>query len=120
MMARVRYHSIAVDESGIAGNIELAVSDIDYDKDIRLLYTTDNWATQHELVVGSEGANRWVWQYDEFVGLEVWRLDLDLAGDFDHIEFAVVYRHGVQNGADVYEYWDNNYGQNFRVEKTAP
>ena len=49
-----------------------------------------------------------------------------LGGEFEHFvpadgaarfEYAVVYRHGIVNGAKSYEFWDNNGGGNYRVEK---
>jgi hypothetical protein len=108
---------VMIDDTGIHGTIFIDVADIDYDKDIRLVYTTDNWATTQELTIGAGAFNAWHWVSDTpFGNSERWALELELLGSFDHIEYAIVYRHGVVNGADVYEYWDNNYGQNYWVQ----
>lgn len=110
---------VMIDDAGIHGSIVLDVTDVDYDKDIRLVYTTDNWATQHELVIGPDQLNAWHFVSDSPYGnSERWALELELPGSFDHIEYAIVYRHGVVNGADQYEYWDNNYGQNYWIAAT--
>ncbi len=107
---------IFIDDLGIHGTIAVDVSDIDYDKDIRLVYTTDNWATVEELSIGEAELNAWRFIQDEWGNVDHWQLELELPGQFEHIEYAIVYRHGVVNGADTYEYWDNNFGQNYRVE----
>ncbi|NVB36848.1 hypothetical protein G6O69_03340 [Pseudenhygromyxa sp. WMMC2535] len=106
---------VSIDDTGVHGSIVATVTDIDYDKDIRLVYTTDNWSTVEELSIGEDELNAWQWVSDSG-NSETWQLELELPGSFDHIEYALVYRHGVVNGADEYEYWDNNYGQNYRVE----
>jgi hypothetical protein len=52
-------------------------------------------------------------------GRERWEIDLDLPADgATRFEYAVVYRHGIVNGAKTYEWWDNNGGANYAV--TAP
>jgi hypothetical protein len=119
MVRQVTWESdVMLDDTGIHGTVVLDVADIDYDKDIRLVYTTDDWATTHELTIGAAELNAWHWQGDTYGSRERWELELELPGSFDHIEYAIVYRHGVVAGADAYEYWDNNYGQNYRVEAT--
>jgi len=109
---------VMIDDQGIYGTIAVDVNDIDYDKDIRLVYTTDNWATVQEMAAGPGPVNQWQWVSDNGVNQDRWQLELELPGSYDHIEYAIVYRHGVVNGADQYEYWDNNFGQNYRVEAT--
>ncbi|MEX1369093.1 MAG: hypothetical protein AB1Z98_38555 [Nannocystaceae bacterium] len=109
---------VMIDDAGIQGTISVRVTDIDFDKDLRLVYTTDDWATTQEIVIGDSELNAWHWVHDEYGNRERWELELELLGDYDHIEYAIVYRHGVVNGADTYEYWDNNYGNNYRVDAT--
>lgn len=112
---------VMIDETGIHGTIAIQVTDLDYDKDIRLVYTTDDWATVQEMTIGEAELNAWHFSHDEYSGnTERWVLDLELLGTYDHIEYAIVYRHGVVNGADTYEYWDNYYGNNYRIEASAP
>src|SRR5690606_28511933 len=109
---------VMIDDQGIHGTVLIDVADLDYDKDIRLVYTTDGWATVQELTIGPGPLNAWQWVGDTYGNRDRWQLELELPGSFDHIEYAIVYRHGVVGGADTYEYWDNNYGQNYRVEAT--
>jgi hypothetical protein len=117
MVRQIHFESdVMVDDLGIHGSIVLDVADIDYDKGIRLVYTTDDWATVQELVIGPATLNAWHWDGDTWGNRERWVIELELPGSFDHIEYAIAYRHGVVTGADAYEYWDNNYGQNYRVE----
>lgn len=119
MVRQITWESdVTIDDTGIHGSVVLDVADIDYDKDIRLVYTTDGWATTQELTIGAAELNAWHWQGDSYGSRERWQLELELPGSFDHIEYAIVYRHGVVNGASAYEYWDNNYGQNYRIEAT--
>lgn len=124
MIGQIYYETdVSVEEDGIYGTITIDVQDIDYDKDIRLVYTTDNWETVREMSIGTrEGElNRWLWHYNHPYGnRQRWALELELPGSYDHIEYAIVYRHGVRDGADVYEYWANNYGRNFRVVAPTP
>ena len=82
------------------------------DKQILLVGTTDGWATKFEVPL------TWAEDFPWSAGRERWHLELDRAGDFDVFEYAFVYRHGVVNGARTYEFWDNNFGANYRVEAT--
>lgn len=46
---------------------------------------------------------------------ERWDANINLPGNFNQFQYAIVYRHGTVNGATVYDFSDNNGGQNFVV-----
>jgi hypothetical protein len=47
----------------------------------------------------------------------MWKIPLNIAGtDVAAFEYAIVYKHGVVNGATTYEFWDNNGGGNYVVQ----
>ena len=106
--------NIVVDNTGAHGAIAMRLADIDTDKQVAMVYTTDNWQTTHWLDMGA-GPNQWHWVEDYGADYERWQVDVNLPGTFQQLQYAVVYRHGVANGAKVYEFWDNNYGQNYIV-----
>ncbi len=83
--------------------------------------TTDGWDTVIQLGMGQAGdVNRWYWAEDyPWSGRERWQLDLDLPQGGEAFEYAVVYRHGVVNGARTYEFWDNNFGANYVVPRVV-
>lgn len=105
---------LVVDDAGAHGAIAVRLADIDVDKQVSMVYTTDNWQTTHWLDMGA-GQNQWHWVEDYGADYERWQVDVNLPGSFQQLQYAVVYRHGVQNGATTYEFWDNNAGQNFVV-----
>jgi hypothetical protein len=108
-------------ETGLGGHIDLRVADLDYDKDLRLVWSTDGWNTVNESHMGAPGdTNAWYWLRDESSSFELWRLDLALAGDFDRFEYAIVYRHGAAGGGRTYEFWDNNFGSNYVLTRPQP
>lgn len=108
---------LAIGENGVQGHLDLSVADLDYDKDIRLIWTTDNWVTSNEFVIGDPSAtNTLHWIEDTYTGYERWGIDLDIDGPVQRFEYALVYRHGVVNDADLYEFWDNNGGHNYVIE----
>jgi hypothetical protein len=102
-------NTVTVGASGVLGRISVQAYDLDYDKQIKLVGTTDGWATQFELPL--------TWSEDlQFGTRERWTVDIDRPGATGAFEYAVVYRHGIVNGAREYDFWDNNFGQNYRVE----
>lgn len=113
--------TVVVDDSGVRGSLSVQVADLDYDKEIELFATTDGWSTVLELGQGAPGEpNRWYWAEDyAWSGRERWQIDLDLPDGGGPLELAVVYRHGVVNGARTYEFWDNNGGANYVIERTV-
>jgi len=113
--------SVVVDGAGVRGTLSLQVADLDYDKQIALIGTTDDWQTSFELGQGAAGdANRWHWVEDfPWSNFERWEIALDLpcAASVTRFQYAVVYRHGIVDGATTYPFWDNNWGQNYVVER---
>jgi hypothetical protein len=115
--------TVAVSDAGVQGRISAQVTDLDYDKELVLLATTDDWATVQEFGMGAPGEpNKLYWTEDfPWSGAERWQIDLDLpAAQVQRFQYAIGYRHGVKNGAIRYEFWDNNYGSNYVVERPAP
>lgn len=114
-------NTVTVGDAGVQGRISVQVTDLDYDKEIEIIATKDGWNSVIELGIGAAGEkNRWYWA-EEFPwapGRERWQIDLDLPGPADVFEYAVVYRHGVKNNARTYEFWDNNFNANYRIERT--
>jgi hypothetical protein len=112
--------TVVADALGVHGQISLQLADLDYDKQIELVATKDNWRTVTVLGIGS-GPNRWRWVEDyAWSGRERWVIDVDLPGATSELQYAVVYRHGVVNGARTYEFWDNNQGANYHVVRAVP
>lgn len=110
-------NTVAVTSAGVFGKVSLRVADLDFDKNIRMVATVDGWANTLELGMGQPGdKNAWYWTQDVYGG-ELWEIDLDLPGDFQALEYAVQYQHGVVNDATAYGFWANNNGNNFRVER---
>jgi hypothetical protein len=110
--------TVAVGAGGVSGRISIQLADLDYDKQLELVATKDNWQTVLRFGMGSAGDKNklyWVEDFPWSAGRERWQIDLDVAGGSDHFEYALVYRHGVVNGARTYEFWDNNGGANYRV-----
>lgn len=113
--------NVNLTDSGVEGRIRLMVGNLDFDKDIRLFWTTDEWATVGEYGMGSaEEVNSWHWVSHTYGGSELWEMNLEIQGDFQKFEYAVVYRHGVVNNAIAYEFWDNNGGRNYVVTRAQP
>jgi hypothetical protein len=111
--------TVRVDEHGVSGKVSLQLADLDYDKQLVLVGTTDDWATVIELGLGAPGEKTALaWAEDLWGGYERWQVDLDLpCSAVTRFQYAVAYRHGVVNGATEYEFWDNNWGQNYLVER---
>jgi hypothetical protein len=115
--------TVTVGDAGVTGKISIQIADLDYDKQIEIVATKDGWNTVVWLGIGQHGdKNRWYWIEDlpNQSGRERWEIELDLPGAADAFEYAVVYRHGVVGGARTYEFWDNNWNANYRVERAVP
>lgn len=80
----------------------LFAKNLGYDKEITVRYTTDNWATYHEVNAQYE-------PYSTEYGQEKWKFFV--YGDFSNqtIEYAVRYKVNGQT------YWDNNFGDNYKL-----
>lgn len=103
--------------TGVQGHLAIDIADLDYDKDLKVVYTTDNWATTREMRIGNRGdANEVYWERDLFGDGERWGVDVNLPGA-TQMEYAIVYRHGVVQGSAPYEFWDNAGGHNYRITR---
>lgn len=109
---------VVVDDLGVHGRVSIAIADLEYHKDLRMVCTTDGWKTHVEL--GNEGAqqNGWRWVRDLWAGFQQWALEFDLpAAGCEEFEYALVYRHAATNGATIYEFWADNGQQNFKASR---
>lgn len=114
-------------EAGVSGAVTALVANFDYEKEIELVWTTDDWATSHVFRMG-DGSESNQWYFVEALpnyqggphDFERWQIDLDVVGPADHFEYAILYRHGLGDGARAYEFWDNNYFRNYRQEAETP
>lgn len=110
--------TVAVTGSGVAGKVSVRVADLDYDKQLRMVATVDGWETVLDFGMGAPGdKNVWYWVQDVY-GAELWEIDLDLPGDYQRLEYAVQYKHGVINDATTYGFWANNGGNDYVVERS--
>ena len=108
---------LLVDDTGVHGHIAANIADVDFDKEIGMVFTTDGWQTVEEMTMG-EGPNHWMWETDFHEFGERWRVEVQLDREgVDRIEYALYYRHGIVNNAVRYEFWDNNYGGNHSAER---
>jgi hypothetical protein len=111
--------TVTVTPEKVTGSISVQVADLDFDKQIEIVCSTDGWNTMTWFGQGQHGdTNRWYWVEDyAWSGRERWQIDLAIPHGGEQLEYAVVYRHGVVNNAKVYEFWDNNSGSNYVVQR---
>jgi hypothetical protein len=110
-------NTATVGAGGVNGTISIQVASLDYDKGIELVGTTDGWQTIQHFGMGAAGQKNtfhWVENFP-YGGRERWQIDLAIPGATDRFEYAVVYRHGVVNGARTTEFWDNNGTSNYAI-----
>jgi len=103
-------------DDGVSGDVSIVVANLDYDKDIRMVWTIDDWKTTNEFGMGKKTESD-VW-FMEVGGAssERWKMNVAIPGKgIEKFQFAVAYKHGVVNDAKTYEYWDNNEGLNYSV-----
>lgn len=113
-----QHTGLTVGADGVKGTVSAVIADIDFDKDLRLVWTTDNWATVNESKIGGiDQPNAWYWVEDVWTGSERWEIDVDVPGPVDEFQYAIVYKHGVVNSARTYDFWDNNGGGNYVVKR---
>ena len=93
------------DATGVKGVLSFTVEDLDYDKELKLLYSTDNWVTTNTLGIGAAtDSNSIHWVSNVSRDFERWQINLDLPGAFTSFRYKLVYRHGVVNGAQPIEF----------------
>ncbi|MEO6773426.1 MAG: hypothetical protein ABI467_10465 [Kofleriaceae bacterium] len=113
--------TVTVGDAGVQGQVSAQLTDLDYDKDVEIVATSDGWQSVLRFGIGASGdTNKWYWVEDLGPAFEHWRIDLDVPGAADHFEYAVLYRHGVVNNATPYSFWDNNGGTNYQVDRVTP
>lgn len=110
---------VVVSDAGVQGTVTMFLAGLDYDKEVRMTWTTDDWQTANDFVMGPDATNAWHWKEDAGNGFERWEIVLDIAGPATRFEYAVQYNHGVNGSATLYEFWDNNGGKNHVVIKGA-
>ncbi|EYF02176.1 carbohydrate-binding protein [Chondromyces apiculatus] len=100
---------LTLTSAGLQGTLKANIADLDYDKSVVVRWTTDGWQTFTDTPLA----------FDADLGSlnEKWAVTFNVAGDFQQVQYAIVYRHGVVNGADVYEFWDSNNGANYTVNR---
>ncbi len=112
---------VQVNDSGVSGQIVVRVADLDWDKELDLVWTTNDWQDVHISGLGSPSdKNAWFWVEDSYYGRDVFRMNLNIPGSYEEFEYAIVYRHGVTNNAIPYEFWDNAGGYNYTVTRGGP
>ncbi|HNK46096.1 MAG TPA: hypothetical protein PKL17_15025, partial [Pseudomonadota bacterium] len=85
--------------------LSFVVQDLDYDKVLKLVYSTDGWATSQEIPMGAAGSkNTLYWKTDIDQDFERWQVDVDLPGSFSTFSYKLVYRHGTGGGASPAEF----------------
>lgn len=79
-----------------------------YAKQVKVVYTTDGWATVHEAYASYDpGFYAFTSTTNpNAAGFEEWRFGLDV-GNASSVEYAIAYTTGGQT------YWDNNFGDNY-------
>lgn len=111
--------NLEVTSSGVRGKISIVVADLDFDKQIEMVYALDGWQDPAPTLGMGEPneKNRWHWVGDLWNGYERWEMDVDLPGDYRTFEYAIVYKHGVKGQARPYAYWANGGGKNYIVHR---
>ena len=90
---------------GIKGTLAFSIVDLDYDKDIRLEWSTDDWRTTNVFGMGGPGeSNKLRWDANIGIDFDRWVIDVDLPGSFTSFRYRLVYKHGVVAGADSVEF----------------
>ncbi|SDE63173.1 Carbohydrate/starch-binding module (family 21) [Fontibacillus panacisegetis] len=78
------------------------VKNINPTKTVKIVYTTDNWATTHE------GYATYVNSSNNFNTVELWTYSFNVPGATE-VKYAIAYSSAGST------YWDNNYGSNYTV-----
>ncbi len=128
---RLSRQDITVTEDRITGFVEFQAEDLDFEKELMLRYTTNDWRDCEDGECrelnrfwnpedGDDTTNRIVYIGDSGAERDWFRIEIDIERNpeaedpFEEFQFALGYRHPT--GA---EFWDNAYGQNYRHELDA-
>ncbi|MBI5535264.1 MAG: hypothetical protein HY898_21230 [Deltaproteobacteria bacterium] len=109
--------NVELTDAGVRGTLSVLLADLEYHKEVGLVWTTDGWKTHQEFGTGPAAVNMWHWVRDAFEGFQQWQIVLDVPGSFDAFEYAIVYRHGAVQGAVRQEFWADNGHRNFVVRR---
>lgn len=95
--------------------IDVDVKNLNYNKDVEVVYTTDGWKTSNKSKLSFQsyfavGPKQMLVSPNSF-GVEKWTASINLPTSVQTVDYAIVYRVNGQ------EYWDNNFGKNYRVTK---
>jgi WD40 repeat protein len=89
-------------------HVEIGVRNLAYTKVVGIVFTTDNWATE-QTAYGIYDSTVWSKTSD----FEMWKV-APTVGSATEVRFAIFYRVAGS------EYWDNNFGRNYRVTPSNP
>ncbi len=97
--------------------IDVDVKNLNYKKDVEVVYTTDGWKTSNKAKLNFQsyftvGPKQMLISPNRF-GVEKWSVSINLPTSVQIVDYAIVYRVNGQ------EYWDNNFGKNYRVTKVT-
>lgn len=98
-------------------NIEADLRNIAYQKEVTLVYTTNNWQTTSSAPLNFAQyysiGNGSVLPNPNMFGIERWTAIVQLPTSVNNVQYAISYK---VNGKT---YWDNNYGRNYRLRKES-
>ncbi|WP_378181605.1 hypothetical protein [Aquimarina sp. SS2-1] len=110
--SRIYYHSNQKRSFNILVDVKGNIGD---NKEVGVVYTTDNWASYQFLSLEPRSDYGPVPGYyvisPNYFGIERWHNSVLIDRAVDAVEYAVVYK------VDGVDYWDNNYGRNYRISK---
>jgi len=92
---------------------QVLVKNLAYNKKVKIIYTTDNWATTK--VLNCEFVSTHYFPYGSTViypnnaGVERWSFNANIPLNTTSVKYAISYE---VNGVT---YWDNNYGKNYKT-----
>ena len=80
-------NTVAVGASGVTGRLSVQLADLDYDKQLELVASKDDWQTTLRLGIGAPSDKNKVYWVEDFPysGRERWQIDLDLPGGADEL-----------------------------------
>lgn len=105
----------SIETIGKRFDVNVFVQNYGYEKEVKVVYTTDGWATNnvasldHNFGGEFSGYGKRIDSPNSF-GTEFWtNFSIQLDSSVEQLEYAIVYKVNGQ------EYWDNNFGQNYQA-----